>query len=265
MAAGYSAADFILKPGTRHSSELDAITQDLIRKVHATRHLRMDKVRKRITGAPVLFPNPALPGSRPPGIVAIGASTGGPATVTQILGAFPEAPPFAFVLSQHMPPAFTRSFAERIDRLTALDAREAESGMELREGAVLVAPGGRHLEFESLDGRVLTRVVERRQGDKYAPSVDRMFESAAKQFGSDLVAVVLTGMGDDGRLGVQAVKAAGGTVVAESEETAVIFGMPRQAVRTGVVDAVLPHGEIAAAILAGVGSGRESCVEAAAR
>ena len=104
---------------------------------------------------------------------------------------------------------------------------------------------------------MVTRLAPRAPEDKYAPSVDRMFESAAKHFGQDLLAVVLTGMGDDGRRGVRAVREGGGTVIAESEETAVIFGMPQQAIRTGAVDAVLPLSEIAPAIQAGLPRRRE--------
>ena len=132
-----------------------------------------------------------------------------------------------------------------------MSAREAAGGEALMPGHVLIAPGGTHLEFESESGTVVTRLAERSPADKYAPSVDRMFESAAKHFGQDLMAIVLTGMGDDGRKGVRTVRACGGSVLAESEETAVIFGMPQQAIRTGVVDAVLPLYEIAPAISTG--------------
>jgi len=123
-------------------------------------------------------------------------------------------------------------------------------------GTVLVAPGGRHLEFERVSGRTVARVAESVPADKYAPSVDRLFASAAKHFGADLLGVVLTGMGDDGRRGVVAVKEAGGTVVVESEETAVVFGMPQQAIRSGAVDVVLPLQQIPAVIESGVGTSR---------
>jgi two-component system chemotaxis response regulator CheB len=151
-----------------------------------------------------------------------------------------------------MPEGFTRGFAERLDRLTNLCAREARDGDAPEEGTVLIAPGGSHLEFTAKGGRVVVRLTARSDLDKYAPAVDRMFESAAKHFGSDLLAIVLTGMGDDGRRGVHAVKAQGGRVIAESEETAVIFGMPQQAIRTGMVDLVLPLSEIAPAIQSGI-------------
>src|SRR5690606_20411112 len=159
----------------------------------------------------------------------------------------------ALVVAQHMPAGFTRGFAERIDRLTPFAAREARDGDEPQPGHVLIAPGGRHLEFERAGGRTVVRLGEAAPGDKYAPSVDRLFASVAKHYGgSDLLAIVLTGMGDDGRRGVAAVKEAGGRVVAESEETAVVFGMPQQAIRTGVVDAVLPLAQIATVIESGV-------------
>jgi two-component system chemotaxis response regulator CheB len=151
-----------------------------------------------------------------------------------------------------MPAGFTRGFAERLDRLTPLRAAEATGGEEPTPGMILVAPGGRHLELAMVRGRVVTQLMGKSPSDKYAPSVNRLFGSAAKFYGKDLVAVVLTGMGDDGRQGVQAVKGSSGMVIAESEETAVIFGMPQQAIRTGVVDLVLPLGDIAASIQSGL-------------
>src|SRR5690606_7575012 len=196
--------------------------------------------------------------ARPPSaprVVAIGSSTGGPAALMQILGAFVKAPPTAVLVSQHMPAGFTRGFAERIPRLTAFDAREARDRDEPRPGLVLVAPGGQHLELERSGGSVRVRIVDAHPDDRYAPSVDRLFTCAAKLYGSDLMALVLTGMGDDGRRGVLAVEQAGGTVVAESEESAVVFGMPQQAIRSGAVDAVLPLQAIPAVIESGLGTG----------
>jgi two-component system chemotaxis response regulator CheB len=185
-------------------------------------------------------------------VVVIGSSTGGPSALMQTFGAFAETPPCAFLVAQHMPEGFTRGFAERLDRLTPFSVKEAEGGEEPTRGSVLVAPGGFHLELEALRGRILSRITRQSSRDKYTPSVDRLFESAAKHFGGDLLAVVLTGMGDDGRRGACTVKECGGKVIAESEETAVIYGMPQQAVRTGVVDLVLPLNETPTAILSGV-------------
>jgi two-component system chemotaxis response regulator CheB len=245
------AVDFVAKPTLRAAPELATIQVELLRKVSAIRQLRIEKVRDRVSAAPSPVRNRRARGDRMR-VVAVGSSTGGPAALMEIFGAFGEAPNSAFVVSQHMPEGFTRGFAERLDRLTPFVSREAEGGERVEPGHLLLAPGGCHLEFSNEGGSVVTRLTPRAESDRYAPSVDRMFQSAAKHFGRDLIALILTGMGDDGRLGVQAVAASGGTVIAESEETAVIFGMPQQAIETGVVDAVLPLSEIAPALEAGI-------------
>jgi len=244
------AVDFVAKPTPRATPDLHGIQQELIRKVHAIRELRIEKVRERLRSAPPRLS--ALPPAGPVRpVVVLGASTGGPAALLQLFGAFPEAPRIAFLVAQHMPAGFTGGFAQRLDRLTTLRAREARGGETPEPGSILLAPGGAHLELESAGGRTVTRISPRQAADKYAPSVDRLFESAAKHFGADLQAVVLTGMGDDGRRGVVAVKASGGSVIAESEQSAVIFGMPKQAIRTGAVDRVVPLAEIAGVIQGG--------------
>jgi two-component system chemotaxis response regulator CheB len=255
-ALDLGAVDFIVKPTARATLELESIQVELIRKVHAIRELRIEKVRQRISATPPFVP--AVPEASArwertrPRIVGIGCSTGGPAALMRIFGSLVEPPPVAVIVSQHMPEGFTKGFAERVDRLTPVRTREAADGDEPRAGTMLIAPGGCHLEFEYERGRAVTRLVPKQPSDKYAPSVDRMLTSAAKHYGAELMAVILTGMGDDGRRGVMAVKQAGGSVIAESEETAVIFGMPQQAIRTGVVDAVLPLDAMAIAIQSGV-------------
>ena len=242
------AVDFVGKPSPRATPELNNIEQELVRKVHAIRDLRIEKVQTRIGATPAAIREESGSPPSSPRVVAIGSSTGGPAALMQIFSAFPDAPQCSFVVAQHMPAGFTRGFAERIDRLTRLRAIESEGGEILSPGTVLIAPGGKHLEFESTGGDVVTKLIAAEDQDKYSPSVDRLFESAAKHLGADLLAVVLTGMGDDGRSGVRSVNLAGGSVIAESESTAVIFGMPQQAIRTGAVDQVLSLGDIATAI-----------------
>ena len=245
------AVEFVSKPSPRATLELNDIERELVQKVHAVRDLRIEKVRKRIDAVPAMIREESDSPLSERRVVVIGSSTGGPAALMQIFSAFADAPQCSFAVAQHMPEKFTRGFAERIDRLTRLRAIEAEGGEILSPGTVLIAPGGKHLEFESIGGRVVTKLIAADERDKYTPSVDRLFESAAKHLGTDLLAVVLTGMGDDGRLGVHSVNLAGGSVIAESESTAVIFGMPQQAIRTGLVDQILPLGEIAAAIQVG--------------
>jgi two-component system chemotaxis response regulator CheB len=231
------AIDFVAKPTRRAAPELATIEEELLRKVLAVRELRIDRVRERLRRPPALA---RRGGVSAPRSVVIGASTGGPAALMQLFGAISEPGACAFLVAQHMPEGFTRSFAERLARTTPFAAREADSGMTPEPGSVLIAPGGRHLELEARGADVVTRVLEAKPADRFAPSVDRLFASAASCYGPDLLAVVLTGMGDDGAAGSLAVKRHGGNVIAESEETAVIYGMPRQAARIGAVDALLP-------------------------
>jgi two-component system chemotaxis response regulator CheB len=245
------AVDFIAKPTPHATPMLSSIAQELLRKVHSIRELRIEKVQERIRALPPLVARHEVGAA--PRVVVIGSSTGGPAALMQVFGAFTSAPRCAFLIAQHMPKGFTSGFADRLDRLTALRAIEARGGEHPEPGTILLAPGGRHLEIEWVANRLVTR-VSANAGDRYTPSVDRLFESAAKAYGSELVGVVLTGMGDDGRRGAQAIRASGGRVIAESEETAVIFGMPQQVIRCGAADLVLPLDEIARAIQRGVGA-----------
>jgi two-component system chemotaxis response regulator CheB len=242
------AVDFVAKPTPRATPELATIEQELIRKVHAIRELRLDRVvRPALDGAP----QGARSALRPHRVVAIGSSTGGPAALLRLFAGFASPPPCAFVVAQHMPAGFTASFARRLDATTCLRADEAQNGTPVEEGTILVAAGGNHLEFEAQGAAVVARLAPRSPSERYAPSVDRMFRSAAKHWGAELLALVLTGMGDDGASGAIAVKRAGGNVIVESAETAVIYGMPQQAIRAGAVDAVAPLHEIPALIESG--------------
>ena len=257
-ALDLGAVDFVAKPTARATLELQSIQEALIRKVHAIRDLRIDRVSSRIQSAPPVLAQPVAARATHPlvarvPVVVIGSSTGGPAALMQTFGAFTDVPPCAFFVAQHMPAGFTRGFAERLDRLTPFRVREAVGGETPEPGTVIIAPGGQHMELEARGDTVTTTIHEDDGRDKYTPSVDRLFISAAKRYGESLLAVVLTGMGDDGREGACQVKAAGGRVIAESEETAVIYGMPKQVVNAGVADQVLPLPEMPRAVQRGVG------------
>jgi two-component system chemotaxis response regulator CheB len=149
-----------------------------------------------------------------------------------------------------MPSQFTRAFAERLDRIGPFNVAEAKEGDRLAAGQVYIAPGGRHLHLVEREGRLVLKTPEMTAKDRYVPSADQLFESVAKTLGAKALAVVLTGMGSDGAVGVREVHKAGGEVWAESEETAVVFGMPQEAISTGVVKRVLPLGEIGPALVA---------------
>jgi two-component system chemotaxis response regulator CheB len=247
------AVDFIAKPTTIISEELLKIQQDLHEKVQAVFRLNMARVQKRCEPVPQA-PELALPSAQAAGadsvdIVAIGASTGGPPALQRIFAAFKEAPPFALVISQHMPAGFTTAFAERLNRSSGFEVKEARDGDEVLAGRALIAPGGKNLIFAKSGHRVVARVVEPGPKDRYIPSVDAMFSSCAEIYRSRMLAVVLTGMGNDGARGVRVAKGAGAQIVAESEESAVVFGMPREAIATGLVDRVVPMDQMVREIL----------------
>jgi two-component system chemotaxis response regulator CheB len=156
----------------------------------------------------------------------------------------PASAPAAILVAQHMPERFTRTFAERLDRVTPLQVTEAGDVTLLRSGMALVCPGGRCLEVVRRGGDVLAKVVPPAASDRYAPSGDRLLESIARAAGRQGIGVVLTGMGDDGAQGALALRRSGGLVLAESADTAVVYGMPAAAQRAGAVDRSLPLGQL---------------------
>jgi len=251
------AADFVLKPVSYASEQLGQIEAEVIAKLRAIAAARPDKLAQRAQR--LAAPEPEGPLGRKKAAVsaaagryrcvAIGASTGGPPALQQVLAALAADLPAAVVIAQHMPEGFTRMFAERLDRIVPLRVREAEGDEELVPGLVLLAPGGKNLTVQSgLRGRFFARLDAPAPTDRYVPSADKLLTSAAAAYGSQLLSVVLTGMGDDGARGTLAARAAGGLTVAEAEESCVVFGMPREAIRTGAVQRVLPLPEIGAFI-----------------
>lgn len=249
------ALDFVAKPGGPASVDLLSIKDDLQRKI-----LQIVSVKPKqssIINAPksdvmddVPLFNPAASGvNRSIDIVAIGASTGGPPALQQIFSDFKYKYQFAVVVSQHMPSGFTKAFAERLNKHSRFEIKEAEDGDSVVPGRILIAPGGKNMVFEEYGVQVVARIVEPTSADRYIPSVDVMFESCAGIYKKRVAAVVLTGMGNDGSKGIRHIKEQGGYVIAESEESSVVFGMPREAVATGLVDRVVPLHRVASEIL----------------
>lgn len=248
QALDLGAADFIAKPTHRASWEILTIRQELESKLRAILGASPVRLSERAAKAAALrMIDPAPPRAAPPvdclKLVAIGASTGGPAAIQSIMATLPGDLPCMVAIAQHMPPGFTASFAERLNRLSRWRISEAVTGQVCRVGEVLICPGGRHLSFERDGNRVRVVLEDAAQDDRYVPSIDRLMASAAETFGGDTVAVILTGMGHDGRHGMGLVKKRGGFTIAESEETAVVFGMPSEAIQEGAVNVVAPlHG-----------------------
>jgi two-component system chemotaxis response regulator CheB len=256
-ALEFGAVEFVAKPSARISPELFSIRDDLLHKVREIARTDMNKVLRRSVPEPPLPARTAAravpSGSPRSGLaveqVVIGASTGGPPALQAIFAAIQRPLPFAFAVSQHMPPGFTRAFAERLNKCSALEIREAASGDVVRAGQVLIAPGGRNLLFRRSGADVVAQVVEPAVDQRYVPSVDAMFESASGIFGASLLSVVLTGMGNDGARGTAIIKEGGGQTLAEAEETSVVFGMPKEAIATGKVDKVVPLPQVCGEIL----------------
>ena len=248
------ALDFVAKPDSKIST-VEQFQKDLHQKLMMTSHIRMRNIQRRLSqqsaaqliATPVV--KPAEAGVRKVELIAIGASTGGPSAIQSIISRFPEDLGAGIAISQHMPPGFTRAFAERLDRISKLKVKEAEEGDVMEKGKVLVSPGGKNLLLVKQGGKVIAKIEERTETDRYVPSVDKLFKSAARVYGPRMLAVVLTGMGSDGKEGILAVKSAGGVVIAESEKTSIVFGMPREAIETHQVDKVVNLEQISGEIL----------------
>jgi two-component system, chemotaxis family, protein-glutamate methylesterase/glutaminase len=176
-------------------------------------------------------------------ILVIGASTGGTVAIEQILNKLPKDSPPTLIV-QHMPPIFTRSFAQRVNTLTAMEVAEASDNDQLRRGLALIAPGGQHMILNKGPKGYYVTVKDGPPVNRHKPSVDVLFRSAANTLGKNAIGVILTGMGDDGARGMREMKDAGAFTVAQDEDTCVVFGMPKVAIEMGGVDKVLPLGSI---------------------
>ncbi|WP_411563558.1 protein-glutamate methylesterase/protein-glutamine glutaminase [Pseudomonas shirazensis] len=188
----------------------------------------------RSPAAPTAAHSPA-PKRKPYKLVAIGTSTGGPVALQRVLTQLPANFPAPIVLIQHMPAAFTKAFAERLDKLCRINVKEAEDGDMLRPGLALLAPGGKQM---MVDGRGMVKILPGDERLNYKPCVDITFGSAAKSYGDKVLSVVLTGMGADGREGARLLKQGGSTVWAQDEASCVIYGMPMAIVKANLADAV---------------------------
>ena len=192
-------------------------------------------------GGPAPTPAAVAPKRKAYKLVAIGTSTGGPVALQRVLTQLPGNFPAPIVLVQHMPAAFTKAFAERLDKLCRISVKEAEDGDILRPGLALLAPGGKQM---MIDGRGAVRILPGDERLNYKPCVDITFGSAAKSFGDKVLAVVLTGMGADGREGARLLKQGGSQVWAQDEASCVIYGMPMAIVKANLADAVYSLDEI---------------------
>ncbi|MBS3946679.1 MAG: chemotaxis response regulator protein-glutamate methylesterase [Dethiobacter sp.] len=245
-ALALGAVDFVPKPDLKHIESRECLARELLQKAAAV-------PGARVMPAPVPQKQPVsvrvkeATQAKARRVVAIGASTGGPQALEKLLTALPGDLPAAVLVTQHMPPSFTRALAERLNKLSALDIKEAEDGEPVLMGKVYVAPGNFHLE---VDGSHCVRLSQTPPVEYVRPSATVMMKAMASVYKNDALGVILTGMGKDGAEGMIAIKRQGGMTMAQDEATAVIFSMPRAAIQAGVVDRILPLGEMSGMITA---------------
>jgi two-component system chemotaxis response regulator CheB len=247
------ALDFIIKPDRQITPDNADVRDEILSKVLMVRALRPSFVPtsliKRTSGAPLQTDGPTATGPStyraPNKLVAIASSTGGPSALLSIFAKVPATSTSGFVVAQHMPDKFTRTFAERLDKRGPVRCAEAQENDAVSQRTGFVCPGRKCMEVHMVGGELRIRVGAPTPADRYVPSADRLFKSVAAAAGPKAIGIVLTGMGDDGLEGARAIRDAGGYVVAESQETAVVFGMPGSVVRAGLAQKVLPLPEIA--------------------
>jgi two-component system chemotaxis response regulator CheB len=245
------AVDFLLKPTPRPSLTTSKLEEQIIQRVEEAACARA------LTGttispdakAAVLAAERQARGAQVE-IVCIAASTGGPAAIQKLIVELPRDLSAPIVIAQHMPMGFTAPFAERLNALSHYTVREARNDEPIKKRHVYVAPAGAETTVSRESGRTVLKVKKQLLGGLHSPSADALFESAAEVYGSKTLAVVLTGMGEDGARGSEAVSNAGGHVVAESNESAVVFGMPRSVIERGCANAMLPLSAIPSLLLA---------------
>jgi two-component system chemotaxis response regulator CheB len=253
LAAG--ANDYALKPSSQGGETLEGVIAEvvvpkLVAIVRAPNAPGSQGQRSSASGThrPVTRPSPVITPSERPLIVAIGAATGGPNALADVIPLLPRDLSVPVLIAQHMPPIFTRCLAERLAERSQLRVVESQGDEVLVPGTVYVAPGNFHLELEREGDVVTTRLSSGAPEHSCRPAVDVLFRSVARVFGSHALGVVLTGIGSDGKLGAQAIVDAGGRVFAQSGPSCVVWGMPRAVEEAGLCERIVPLPEMARAI-----------------
>jgi two-component system chemotaxis response regulator CheB len=245
MNAG--AVDFVAKPDAQSLKSVDCFINELIKKIKTASMAKVSRVisENRAASATaridagnvtVRTKNDVNNGTtKMKKIIAIGASTGGTEAIFQILKGLPQSVP-GIIITQHIPPVFSKMFAERLNKLTQLEVKEAETGDYIEAGKVFVAPGDRHMKIKKVGDRFKVECFEGSKVNGHCPSVDVLFESVAKEAGEQAIGIILTGMGYDGAKGLLMMKRKGAITVGQDEKTSVVYGMPKAAYDIGAVE-----------------------------
>ena len=246
------AVDFVAKPRIGVADGLQRLADDITDKIRTAAQARVH----RLTAPAAATATPAHAVAAPPRlgalstekIVFIGASTGGTEATREVLANLPPDAP-GVMITQHMPPGFTRSYAQRLDTLCRIRVKEAADGDRVLPGHAYIAPGGYHLSVERSGANYVARVRDGDPVNRHKPSVEVLFESAARVAGRNALGVMLTGMGGDGARAMRAMRDAGAWNICQDEASCVVFGMPREAIAHGAADEVLPLARIAPALI----------------
>jgi two-component system, chemotaxis family, protein-glutamate methylesterase/glutaminase len=229
-ALGLGAFDFVTKPRDA-SAHMAETSRELIAKIKAAAECKLKP--HMLSALPPKPQKAAAPKGSPTKVVAIGVSTGGPQALEYLLGTLPPDFPGAIVVVQHMPDGFTDMFARRLDELSPLRVKEAQSGDLLQAGRVLICPGSRHIRVKRLPMGDIVVLSDDARVNGHRPSVDVLLSSVAEEFHLQSIGVLMTGMGDDGAEGLGAIKKHGGMTIAQSEDSCVVYGMPKAAIERG--------------------------------
>ncbi|MEW5881768.1 MAG: chemotaxis response regulator protein-glutamate methylesterase [Pseudomonadota bacterium] len=244
------AVDFVAKPRIGIAGGMRELARDITDRIRAAAQA---KLHRRVCAPDATPPEgQATAKPRPASysrlstekLIAIGASTGGTEAIREVLTRLPADSP-AVLITQHMPPGFTRSFAQRLDSLCRITVREAEHGERVLPGHAYIAPGGRHMRLARSGSNYIVAIDDSEPVNRHRPSVDVLFRSVAANAGPNALGVMLTGMGKDGAAAMLEMKRAGSFTIAQDEATCVVFGMPKEAIALGAVDEVLPVTRIA--------------------
>ncbi len=246
-ALALGAFDFVAKPADV-AARMPEIARDLIDKIKAAANSR--RVRVAPISELLKMPEKVQNARKPSRVVVIGISTGGPQALQHVLSHLPGEFAGSIVVVQHMPENFTEMFSRRLDEVCAVRVKEAQSGDMLLAGRVLVCPGNRHIRVKRMPLGDVVVLSDEPRVNGHRPSVDVLFRSAATEFGQEALALIMTGMGDDGAEGMGAVRSAGGLTIAQSEDSCVVYGMPKTAIERGYAAQVVPLESLADALIA---------------
>lgn len=249
-ALNLGAVDFITKPSSHFLTDIDTMKEDIVRKIEVAAGAKKKLQNSYIIGNFArdykrLVPKISNTGGQLNKLVLIGTSTGGPKALHQVIPRLPADLEAAVMVVQHMPPGFTKSLAERLNAISEIRVKEAEDKEIIMPGCTYIAPGDYHLTVNSDRKNLSINLTRSEPRGGHRPSVDEMLFSVADHFWSQIVCVIMTGMGQDGSAGIINLKEKGAKIIAQDQSTSIVYGMPKAAVETGKVDSVVPLGQIA--------------------